>query len=289
MAGRLFVIGATGYIGKALLATARAGNEVLGTSTSGADGLLALRLEEPGDFEYERIQPADVVMVTAAISAPDICANEPERVRSVNVTGTSAFIEKVIARGARVIFFSSDTVYGERDSSFDEHATCDPAGEYAGMKHEVEKQFLNSPLFKTIRLSYVFSKDDKFTRYLAACAERDEEAELFQPFDRAVIHRNDVVHATVALARRWEAFPQSVINFGGAKVLGKVDMAQAIKETVLPNLKFRVSSPGEAFFKNRPRVINMQSPVLPLLLGRPARALGEAALIEFGKKSEVEL
>jgi len=279
---RLFVIGGTGYIGNRLLKKAQAGNDAFGTSTSGTGELLPLRLETPEEFNYELIQFSDVVLLAAAISAPDVCAKEPERVWSVNVTGTSKFIERVIERGARVIFFSSDTVYGERDFSFDENADSHPAGEYAGMKHEVEKRFTDNPLFKSIRLSYVFSKEDKFTRYLIGCAERGEEAELFKPFDRAVIHRDDIVDGVLALARRWSEFPQAVINFGGPELLGKVDMAQALKETVLPDLVFRITTPGEEFFKNRPRTINMESPTLPLLLGRPAHTLRDAALIEFG-------
>ena len=99
----------------------------------------------------------------ASISAPDICAREHERAWSVNVTGTSEFISRTIERGGRVIFFSSDTVYGECEDPFDESALCKPAGEYAEMKHKVERRFIENPSFKSIRLSYVFSREDKFT------------------------------------------------------------------------------------------------------------------------------
>ena len=66
------------------------------------------------------------------------------------------------------------------------------------MKSEVEKRFLGNPFFKTIRLSYVFSREDKFTKYLVGCAQRDEEAELFHPFYRAIIHRDDVVEGALS-------------------------------------------------------------------------------------------
>jgi dTDP-4-dehydrorhamnose reductase len=42
------------------------------------------------------ILPGDVVFLTAAISAPDICAREHERAWAVNVTGSSELIDKVI-------------------------------------------------------------------------------------------------------------------------------------------------------------------------------------------------
>jgi dTDP-4-dehydrorhamnose reductase len=280
---KTIVIGASGYIGKPLFS--KLGG--YGTSSIGSNGLIRLQLDTPNDFDYQTIQPLDVVLLTAAISAPDICAREHERAWAVNVTGTAEFIAKVMERGGRVVFFSSDTVYGERDNIFDEAADCKPAGEYAEMKYEVEKRFLDNPQFKAIRLSYVFSREDKFTKYLIGCAERGEEAEIFHPFYRAVIHRNDVVEGAIALAQRWDEFPQSIINFGGPGVLARTEFSRILQDTALLNLRFRVIEPDAEFFKNRPRVIQMASPILASLLGRPVHTFGEAVKIEFNLKEEI--
>lgn len=281
---KLIVVGATGYIGKQLYTRAVSQFMVQGTSSNGEGELLRLQLDAPNQFDHDVIQPLDVVLVTAAISAPDVCSREHDRAWAVNVTGTSEFVSKVMARGARIVFFSSDTVYGERSDEFDERAACNPAGEYAQMKHEVEKRFLGNPLFKVIRLSYVFSREDKFTRYLSGCAERGDEAEIFHPFYRAAIHRDDVVEGAIALAQRWDEFPQSIINFGGPDVLARTEFAEIMQATALPNLHFRVTEPDADFFKNRPKVIRMASPVCAALLGRPAHTLRKAAKIEFNLK-----
>jgi len=234
------------------------------------------------------IRPGDVVMLTAAISAPDICAREHDRAWAVNVTGTSIFIQSVIDCGARVVFFSSDTVYGEREVAFDETAACNPAGEYAEMKREVEQRFSGNASFKAIRLSYVFSREDKFSRYMAGCAEHNEEADLFHPFFRAIVHRDDVVEGSLALAARWNEVPEQVINFGGPQVLSRIDFAECLREAHLHNLRFKVTEPGADFFKNRPRVIAMTSPVFARLLGRPPRSLREAVRLEFASFSNAE-
>jgi len=278
---KVFVIGASGYIGKLLLSKAEAYGVAFGTSSIDTNGLLPLRLDAPADFDYELILLGDVVLLTAALSSPDICANEHDRAWAVNVTGTSEFITNVMARGGRVVFFSSDTVYGECSDTFDETAESNPAGEYAEMKHEVEKRFLGNPLFKSIRLSYVFSREDKFTKYLLGCAEREEEADLFHPFYRAIVHRDDVVDGAIALAQRWDEFSQPVINFGGPEVLSRIDFAECLKNAAMPDLRFKVTEPEEAFFKNRPKIIAITSPILSKLLGRPARSLLDAAKIEF--------
>jgi nucleoside-diphosphate-sugar epimerase len=277
----VFVVGARGYIGGALFESAKEAGSALGTSSSGGKDLLPLRLGAPADFDYVKICSGDVVLLTAAISAPDICAREFDRAWAVNVTGTSSFIQRVIERGARVVFFSSDTVYGEREDEFDEKAACNPAGEYAEMKREVEQRFSGNASFKAIRLSYVFSREDKFSRYLAGCAQLNEEADLFHPFYRAIIHRNDVVEGALALAVRWDEVPEQVINFGGPEVLSRVEFAECLRESFLHDLQFKVTNPNAEFFKNRPRVIAMISPVLPRLLGRSPRTLCEAARFEF--------
>lgn len=275
------IIGANGYIGSVLFERAKAVFTTSGTSSTGGTGHLPLRLDSPADFAYEKIQADDVVFLTAAISAPDICAREHERAWAVNVDGTGAFIKKAIARGARVVFFSSDTVYGEREEEFDETSVCNPMGYYAAMKHEVEQRFADNPAFKSIRLSYVFSRADKFTSHLIGCAQRSENAEIFHPFFRSIVHRDDVIEGALALAEHWHEFPERVINFGGPQVLSRVDFAQLIQAVDLHDLRFKITEPNADFFKNRPRFIAMKSPVFTRLLGRSPHTLMEAARIEF--------
>jgi len=287
---RAIVVGVNGYIGHELYLWASRLFDAYGTASMSSkmgNSSLLLQLDRPEVFDYEVIDDGDIVFLAAAISAPDICAREHDRAWAVNVIGSSEFITQVMSRGGRVIFFSSDTVYGEGSDEFDERAACNPAGEYAEMKHEVEKRFCGNPLFKAIRLSYVFSKEDKFTKYLSGCSEQREEAEIFHPFYRAIIHRDDAIEGAIALAQRWDEFPQSIINFGGPEVLSRTEFAEILQNSVLPNLRFRVTEPDADFFKNRPREIRMESPILTSLLGRSAHKLNEAARIEFerGKRT----
>lgn len=281
---KILITGAGGYIGSATLSLLRNMRiNALPLSSSLSKDSAHLDLMHPQAFDSSLICTGDVILFAAAISSPDICASEPERVRKVNVLGAIEFISTCISKGAKIVFFSSDTVYGENGKDFDETADCNPAGDYAEMKHDVENHFLGNPAFKTIRLSYVFSNEDKFTKYLRACAEREEEAEIFHPFCRAVVHRDDVIQGAVALALGWEEFPQSVINFGGPDVISRIDFSESLKNVALPKLRFRQIEPAADFFTNRPRVIQMRSPLLASLLGRPARTLSEAIEFEFNR------
>lgn len=276
----VIVVGATGYLGKPLFAKLSTLVPTLGTTTTSANGLIHLRLENPFEFDYNLLMPGDTVCFTAAMSSPDVCANQPQLANAVNVHGTSVFIDVLIKKGIKVIFFSSDTVYGERADRFDETAICNPLGDYAIMKHEVESRFLGNPLFKTIRISYVFSFEDRFTSYILKCGKANLKATIYHPFLRAVVHRDDVVDGVISIATQWDSFPAQIINVGGPELLSRVDLVEILRDNHQKNIDFETCSPSAEYFANRPRVINMTSNIFPCLLSKPPKPIIEAVSIE---------
>ena len=279
---RCVVIGATGYIGSKLFAAAARRGIALGTSSSVASSQHAyLNLAAPANFVERNIHPGDVVYFTAAISAPDVCASNPDWARQVNVVGTGEVIEQALRVGASVIFFSTDAVYGDQGAEFDESLPCKPAGEYAVMKHEIEERFKGCAGFKSLRLSYVFSSEDKFTRYLSGCDKSGACAEIFHPFFRSVVYQADVVAGALGLAAKWGEVAAQNINFGGPEILSRVQFAEYLREAGLSELRIEVVNPEPAFFQNRPRSIAMRSPILNHLLGRSPLSIDQAARIEL--------
>lgn len=279
---RCVVIGATGYIGSKLFAAAAQGGEILGTSSSAVCSQYThLNLAAPADFVERNIRSGDVVYLTAAISAPDVCASNPGWARQVNVVGTGEVIEQALRVGASVIFFSTDAVYGDQNVEFDESLPCRPTGEYASMKHEIEERFKGSAAFKSLRLSYVFSSEDKFTRYLSGCVRSGAPAEIFHPLLRSVVYREDVVAGALGLAAQWDDVGEQNINFGGPEILSRVQFAEYVRGGGLSDLRFEVVHPEPAFFQHRPRSIAMRSPILSRLLGRSPLSIDQAARIEL--------
>ena len=262
----LFIVGAKGYIGSALFLSAKKKGIVIGTSSSGGNGFLSLSLDKPNNFDYSKIRPGDVFFFTSAISSPDICAKNYQYAYMINVKNTLLIIKNIIDHGACVIFFSSDTVYGECKKSFNENVTYNPVGEYAKMKIKVEQTFVNNPLFKTIRLSYVFSRKDKFSKYLIECNDQNKKAELFHPIYRSIVYLKDVVDGALTLATRWNEFPEHIINFAGPETISRVSFAKCLKKIYLNKLDFKVLDPGLEFFKNRPKYISMSSSIIVLVL-----------------------
>ena len=199
----------------------------------------------------------------------------------MNVESTGEFIQGAIDLGCKVLFLSSDTVYGDVETGFDESHPINPKGAYAEMKSIVEKRFEGNPNFKSFRCSLNFYKDDRFTQYLKTCAANNVEADIFDPLTRAIVHRDDTVDAILAVANDWNLAEGQYTNCGGPQVLSRAQIAETMKKVALPNLRFKVSRPPSKFYTDRPAFIEMKSPNLKRILGRSPVTFEEAVKIEF--------
>ncbi|MRR54800.1 MAG: NAD-dependent epimerase/dehydratase family protein [Deltaproteobacteria bacterium] len=279
---QVFVIGSKGYLGAAAVARlAAAGIAVRAVSSRPNAGMLQLDLVRAAEFAYDEVGSGDLVLMTAANSSPDFCRTQPELARDINVEGTGFFIERCLERGARVVFFSSDTVYGPGEDERSEDAICHPAGEYAAMKREVESRFAQHDAFKVLRLSYVFSRHDKFTSYLVACARDGREAELFHPMLRRCVYLGDLLDLLQLFCRPGQQVPDSIVNVCGPELLSRVDLAELFQTRVSAVLRYRIIDPPLGFFEARPQVINMSDATFSRLLGRRPTSISGAMQAEF--------
>ena len=108
-------MGSSGYIAKHLMKafTSQLNDCEIMKIDMTDDADMRLQLTAPAEFDYNKLQGIDYVIFTAAISGPDMCANEFDKCWDINVTGTTFFIREAIKRDVRVLFFSSDAVFGD--------------------------------------------------------------------------------------------------------------------------------------------------------------------------------
>jgi len=282
MLANLFIIGKNSFIAKRFLSQKLSiFNNVFYTSSSSSSDVLALNLETPEKFNYQLINKDDIVLLFASISSPDICQNKPDLAYQINVAGTVRLIESVLKRSARIIFFSSDTVYGEAVTEVDENSPANPLGAYAMMKYSVEKEFVLQQNVKVFRLSYVYSRDDKYTSYLRNCSRNNSIAEIYHPVYRNVIFINDVIEAAVSLAFHWKEYNNQLFNICGPQLLSRLDLANLYKDRVDQKLQMKVIEPDQEYYRARPKTIHMKSLYLENLLGRKPVPISEAIKQEF--------
>ena len=219
-----------------------------------------LDLCEAEKFDYSLLDDIDYIVFTAAISGPDKCAEEFDNCWKINVTGTSYFISEALKRNCRVIFFSSDAVYGDIPGAiYDEESVTAAVTPYGRMKKAVEDTFKTEPLFKAIRLSYVASAKDKFVSYCTNCIKNNETAVIFHPFYRNVIVVSDVVNVVVYFAFHWQEFSHTFLNVAGKELVSRIRIADELNRHLNYRLQYTVSVPDAKFFENRPRITQMKS------------------------------
>ena len=219
-----------------------------------------LNLLEPEKFNYDQLDDIDFIVFTAAISGPDKCATDFDFCWKINVEGTKYFIEEAIARKCKILFFSSDAVFGDIPGKiYTEESETRAETPYGRMKKAIEDEFKESPSFKAIRLSYVASAKDRFISYCLSCMEKDETADIFHPFYRNVIVVSDVVDVVVWFSKHWDEYPPFVLNVAGKELVSRVRMADEINRLFDYKLNYTISTPTEDFYNNRPKITQMKS------------------------------
>lgn len=219
-----------------------------------------LDLSKAEKFDYSLLDNIDCVIFTAAVSSPDQCAKEFDICWNINVIGTSYFIKEALKRNCRVLFFSSDAVFGDIPGViYDEESETKACTPYGRMKKAVEDEFRCEKNFKVIRLSYVASAKDRFVTYCLNCMKNSEVADIFHPFYRNVTVVSDVVDIAAYLVLRWDEYEPTFLNVAGRELVSRVRIADELNRFFGGRLKYTISMPGEGFFENRPQITQMKS------------------------------
>lgn len=259
---RIAIIGGSGYIGRALYSNLKkesAVERILRIGTEPEEDVF-LDLSNPERFDYSVFDEFDQVIFTAAISGPDKCAADFELVWNINVSGTTKVIEEALTRGCRVLFLSSDAVFGDISGEiYTEESPTQANTPYGRMKKAVEDRFKGKDGFKAIRLSYVVSANDRFVTYCLNCMAKNQIAEVYHPFYRNCITLSCVLKTILWLIMNWEIYLPWVLNMSGPELVSRVRIADELNRLYSGRLQYKVCRPDESFFQNRPAITQMAS------------------------------
>ncbi len=139
---KILVIGASGQVGGLLMERARArGWDCTGTSfKTSAPGLWPLDIR---DFtavgSTHTPHCPDAALRPGALTFGEYSETHPEECRAINVDGTAHVAEAVRSIGARLVFFSTEQVFGESMQDHKEESPPDPLCEYSKSKWLAEE------------------------------------------------------------------------------------------------------------------------------------------------------
>lgn len=282
------VVGSSGYIAQYIIAhlkVVNSANCLIRFGRSLSQDAQYLDLNNFETFNCNKLKNIDYLIFTAAISSPDQCAKEFDNSWNINVTGTTALIKEALKRQCKVIFFSSDAVYGDEPGKiYDELSETNGRTAYGQMKKAVEDRFKGNPLFKAIRLSYAVSSNDKFTSYCLSCIRNNKEAEIFHPFYRNCTTVTDVVDVVEWLIKHWECLDSNFLNICGVELVSRLRIADELNRIYFNRLHYKVIDPGTAFYANRPAITQMKSIYLESLHIVPVKSFTEKLISELKEK-----
>ena len=138
---KVLLTGAAGQLGQALIAQTPKGIELLPSSRSGGDGLLALDLAdaEACRMAVHRHRP-DWVLNAGAYTAVDKAEAEPKLAHAVNGEAPRAFAKAIRECGGRLLQLSTDFVFnGQQGTPYRVDQSRNPLGVYGASKAKGEE------------------------------------------------------------------------------------------------------------------------------------------------------
>tara|TARA_Y100001935_G_C17277250_1_gene495372 strand:- start:353 stop:1234 length:882 start_codon:yes stop_codon:yes gene_type:complete len=271
---KVFVFGASGFIGKVLLRKIYNNSETIGVGRNNEEVFFDLNYSDPESLK-RYISKDDIWIFLAAISSPDECESNPDLAFKINVTKTKHLISWLTSQGVKVIFTSSDAVYSGIEGCVDDDETPHPIGSYASHKALVENYVRENNLVKVARFSYILGYEDKFSSMLRASEKSNKKLDIFLGFERCVVLLDDVVMGIQSLIDNWDRFDFKYINFCGPFLIDRVEMAKILKEKLFPRLDYYPKEAPKNFWISRAKRIHLDYKNFSKVLGRSPKSINE--------------
>ena len=274
MKEKVFIFGASGFLGRAFLSELPSEWDVISVGRNNEDLFFDLNSSEPEKLK-NIVSKGDFWIFLAAISSPDECENNAKFAYQLNVIKTKKLIKWLTNIGVKVIFASSDAVFGNKiEKAYDDDETC-PTGEYAKHKATIENFISNNSLVKVMRLSYVLSLDDNFSKLLNEHEKYKKKLNVFLGFKRHIVLLDDVIFGLINLIKRWNHLNFKKINFCGHVLVDRCEMVGILRERHYKELEYICVEAPNAFWVGRSKVINLDCSNFKKLLGRLPKQINQ--------------
>jgi len=205
------------------------------------------------------------VVFLRSISSPTYVQLHPKESELLNIEQTSNYIDACLKLNLRVIFTSSDVVYGDTGNSIvNEFTTSNPYGLYAVHKATIEERFAKSLNFVSLRLSLITGTGSKLRDILS----KEGAPTIADSFIRSPVHERHVVSLIEIISAESSWLPEhKVINVGGREHISIFELARI--EAKMFNLNPPVKTlPTKLDLEARPQTVRMYSRLAESLVGR---------------------
>ena len=230
----VLITGASGFVGENLAHRFKEGCRLylaygLQTPRAKADEVFSVDLAVRNDFSRVlRDLQVDTVVHTAAIGSPGLCEEDPSMAHAVNVEGTQEVARWAEARGATMIYFSTDLVFDGKKGRYEEEDAPGPRNVYARTKLEAEcevARICTKWVIVRLALSYGPTRGARgdWTLAMRRTLEEGGTLRLFTDQYRSPAYVGDTAEAVFRLAR---AGKTGIYHMGGGERVNRYAFGQ---------------------------------------------------------------
>jgi dTDP-4-dehydrorhamnose reductase len=263
---RVLVIGATGQVGRELVAelTRRSGPlDVVAAARSHPDPARQVELERPETIErlVLALEPDHVILAAAATNVA-WCELNPDTSRTINVLGTEAAALAARRVGASFTFISTDYVFDGDGGPYLEDAPTNPINAYGAHKLEAEAAVMAADSDNlVVRTCQVFGDDPRRTNFVVRVADRLRRGETIEAAGDLFgtpTYASDLVRALIELTL---SCASGIWHVAGDRFLSRYELANmaaaafgcergAIVEVAAEHMDDPVNRPRRAGLRN---------------------------------------
>ncbi len=280
---RILLTGASGFLGGIFCRELGQAHEITGLglgrpAPAGARGLALDLLDADALAALLDTQDFDAVVHLAALSNPNLCQQQPDASRRINLEATANLAVLCAARGLPLAFASTDLVFDGKRGLYAEDATPSPVCLYGEHKALAEEAVLSlhpqGGLVCRLPLMYGRSLPGAacFLDGMLAQARRGLPLPLFTDEFRSPADAADVARGMVLALR---AGARGILHLGGPERLSRLEFGEILRDcwTQGPTPILAPTSQAEApMAAPRPPDVSLRSDRASALGWRPASA-----------------
>lgn len=237
---KILVTGATGLLGRAVLAELRScsGFDAVGTGFRRASGDVVRLdlLDAPAVRSFLAQERPRAIVHAAAERKPDVSENDPAATRALNVEATQTIADAARSIDAWLVYISTDYVFDGSSPPYRPDSTPNPLNFYGRSKLEGEEVVRRSADHAILRVPILYgpseSLEESPVTILARILMDGRETTLDHWAVRYPTHTTDVAVVCRQLLERREANAgfSGTFHWSGDEAMTKFEMARTIAE-----------------------------------------------------------
>ena len=228
---RVFIVGASGFIGKKLFDSFSKGQKTYGSFFSNSiPRLIHLDITDRKAVKeiIHSLNP-DVIINPAANPNVEYCEKNPEETWQVNVEGSKNLIEIAKEIGAKFVYFSSDYVFDGTSGPYSEDDFPNPINEYGRQKLAVENLIKSSlENYLIIRVTVVYGWEPRGKNFVMSMIRNLKNGKIMKVPDDQIGSPTYVDNMVQAVKKLIESDKTGLYNVAGTDLMDRYTFSKIV-------------------------------------------------------------